>query len=261
MTDVQGPVGIPGYGNWEAFAWDGTYGYVTNDDTPSAESPNSGVIIRYTPGGDSQGCLSAGDDAGKWCVLNSGTHEYLKINTDGTFEWVANIDEANPGEYAGSEGLDVTDGIMSFVTVFNRDLFRLNLSSMTYTKKPLPFPQEPDNIRMLGGTLYLCTDGDYEPNDAIWGWDANGAYKVAYEVRNIKCQQSNYSDTLFQIDRKTITILLVFHFHLMVQGCMCLFGVRPLGNLREKMDLDSTMQRLVLTMNMAWVLTLQVFRR
>ena len=95
---------MPGYGNWEAFAWDGKYDYVTNDDTPT-EEPFSGTIIRYTPGGISEGCQYASDDAGKWCTLNSGTHEYLNLNTDGTFEWVANIDDANPEVYAGSEGI------------------------------------------------------------------------------------------------------------------------------------------------------------
>jgi len=181
VTDVTGPTGISGYGNWEAFAWDGNHGYVTNDDTPTEDSPISGTIIRYTPGGIAEGCKYAGDDAGKWCTLDSGTHDYLKLNTDNTFEWVSTLEDANPEMYAGSEGLDVENGILTFVTVFGRDLFRLNLNTMTYTKKALPFPQEPDNIRMLGDTLYLCTDGDHDPNDAIWGWDANGAYRVAYE--------------------------------------------------------------------------------
>ena len=123
--------------------------------------------------------------------------------------------------YAGSEGIDVTDGILSFVTVFNRDLFRLNLGTSTYTKKPLPFPQEPDNIRMLGDTLYLCTDGDHDPNDAIWGWDSNGAYKVAYEVRKVHTAIITFYLTKHRtINRKIITIPLVFHFLLTGQRCM-----------------------------------------
>jgi len=124
------------------------HGHVANDDTLTEDSAISGTLIRCTPGGIAEGCKYAGDDAGKWCTLNSGTHDYLKINTDDTFEWVANLEDSNPVMCSGSEGVDVTDGILTFATVFGRDLFRLNLSTMTYTKKALPFPQEPDNIRM-----------------------------------------------------------------------------------------------------------------
>lgn len=183
-TDVTGALGIVDYGNWEAFAWDSEreHAYVTNDDIPTPDSLSyKGAIVRYTPNTFAKDCLLAGDDSGKWCALNSGTHDYLKLNTDGTFEWVANLEDSNPDTYAGSEGVDVTDGMMTFVSVRDKLLFRLNLDTMTYTVKSVPFPQEPDNIRMLGDALYLCTDGDYEPNDAIWRWDPVGASKIVYE--------------------------------------------------------------------------------
>lgn len=126
--------------------------------------------------------MSASTDAGKWCALNSGTHEFLKLSPDTkSFEWVANKEDANPELYKGSEGLHIQDGILTFVTVVDKLIFRLDMEAMTYTSKNLPFPQEPDNIRQLGDTMYICTDGDHEPNDGVWGWDANGAYKVVYE--------------------------------------------------------------------------------
>jgi hypothetical protein len=86
----------PDFGNWEAFAWDGQYGYVTNDDFPADGLPETrGAIVRFTPDAAAKACLAAGDNAGKWCALESGTHEYLKVNpATMTFEWVA----ANPDE-------------------------------------------------------------------------------------------------------------------------------------------------------------------
>jgi hypothetical protein len=30
---------------------------------------------------------------------------------------------------------------------------------MTYKKNPVPFTIEPDNLRILGSTVYLCTNG------------------------------------------------------------------------------------------------------
>lgn len=176
--------GIEDYGNWEAFAWDGEYGYVTDDDYPKEGSATyKGALVRFTPDATAKACLSATTDEGKWCALNSGTHEFLKLSPDTkTFEWVSSKEDANPSIYQGSEGINIQDGVLTFVTVVDKLIFRLNLDSKTYTSKTLPFPQEPDNIRQLGDTMYLCTDGDHEPNDAVWGWDPKGAFKVVYEV-------------------------------------------------------------------------------
>lgn len=179
---ITGATGIEDYGNWEAFAWDGERAYVTDDDTPLEGSHSfKGALVRFTPDSTAKACLNSGSDAGKWCALNSGTHDYLKLNDDGTFEWVDRLENANPEKYAGSEGIDITNGILTFATVFDKLIIRLDLDKMTYTKKGVPFNQEPDNIRVLGDTLYLCTDGDHEPNDAVWGWDSNGAYKIVFE--------------------------------------------------------------------------------
>jgi hypothetical protein len=82
---------------------------------------------------------------------------------------------------AGSEGAHVENGIFTFSTIRDKELFRLNLAAKTYKKYPMPFTQEPDNLRVLGDTVYLCTDGDLEPGDAVWGWDKTGAYRVFHE--------------------------------------------------------------------------------
>ena len=187
-TDVTGPRGIADYGYWEAFAWDENtmQGYVTDDDYPKEGLPSfRGAVIRYTPDKAAKACLMADTDEGKWCSLESGSHAYLKLNTcageEGTFEWVADLESANPEMYAGSEGSHVENGTLTFVTIVDKQIFELDLASHTYTKKPVPFTQEPDNIRRFGKTLYICTDGDHEPGDAVWGVDDKGSYKVFYE--------------------------------------------------------------------------------
>jgi hypothetical protein len=144
--------------------------------------------VRYTPDAEALECLEQPTNAQKWCALNSGTHDYLKLVPDstgsstGTFEWVEDLEEANPELYQGSEGVHVQDGILTFATVVDKLIFRLNLNDMTYVQKPVPFEQEPDNLRILGDVLYMCTDGDDFPNDGIWAWDDTGAYQMFYEV-------------------------------------------------------------------------------
>jgi len=200
-TDVTGQdTNTPMFGNWEAFAWDAknNKGYVTNDDynnnpgfkdaddKPTGK-PYSGAITRYTPDETATACLTAED---KWCALNSGTNDYLKLvpdatGTKGTFEWVA-LEDSNPELYGGSEGAHVEDGIFTFSTIVDRYLFRLDLAAMTYTRSAVPFPFEPDNLRVIKNAdgkqeVYLCTDGDDQPGDAVWGWDDEGAFRMLYE--------------------------------------------------------------------------------
>lgn len=184
------------FGKWEAFAWDSdtNTAYVTNDDYPgsSSEEPSydyQGAIVRFTPDETALACLEADD---KWCALESGTVDYLQLTpssdgTTGTFDWVADKNEANPAEYGGSEGAHVEGGIFTFATAKDRYLFRLNLNDKTYTRSAVPFSQEADNLRILGDdagedVVYLCTDGDDNPGDALWRWDANGASRLFYEV-------------------------------------------------------------------------------
>lgn len=180
-TDLTGPRGIKDYGYWEAFAWDGEHGYVTDDDwqkTPDLP-PFRGALVRYTPDKAAKECLAAEE----WCALESGSHSYLKLNECGemTFDWVADLKSANPEMYGGSEGLDVDGDLLTFVTVKDKMIFRLNLTDHTYTSAPVPFSQEPDNIRRFGGTTYICTDGDHEAGDAVWGVDDMGSYRVFHE--------------------------------------------------------------------------------
>ena len=182
------------YGNWEAFAWDADHNvaYTTNDDFPEDDLPTTrGAIVRYTPDETALACLDATSPADQWCTLESGTLDYLKLNPDAmTFEWVTDYTEANPSLYKGSEGIHYEDGVVTIATVVDKLIFRLNVEAGTYTSDPVPFPQEPDNIRMFGDVLYVCTDGDYEPDDGVWGIDSKGAFRVFKEVRTFQLASS-----------------------------------------------------------------------
>ncbi|KAL7481062.1 hypothetical protein ACHAW6_006737 [Cyclotella cf. meneghiniana] len=184
------------FGNWEAFAWDAddNKGYVTNDDYPNnpgfPDDPSfsyQGAIVRFSPDETALACLAAESDADKWCAVESGTVDYLRITpsesgTGGTFEWVSDKNDANPELYAGSEGAHVENGIFTFSTIVDRYLFQLDLAAGTYTRSAVPFSFEPDNLRLLGDVVYLCSDGDDNPGDAVWRWDDKGASRVFYEV-------------------------------------------------------------------------------
>jgi hypothetical protein len=146
-----------------------------------------GAIVRFSPDETALACLDAADDADKWCALESGTVDYLKITpsetgTGGTFEWVSDKNDANPELYTSSEGAHVENGIFTFSTIVNRYLFQLDLAAGTYTQSAVPFPFEPDNLRLLGDVVYICTDADDTPGDALWRWDDKGASRVFYEV-------------------------------------------------------------------------------
>ena len=57
------------------------------------------------------------------------------------------------------------------------------LSTLEYLSSDTSFlPIEQDNLRLLGDVVYLCTDADDTPGDALWRWDDKGASRVFYEV-------------------------------------------------------------------------------
>jgi hypothetical protein len=177
-----------------------------------------GAVVRFSPDETALACLSAEADADKWCALESGTVDYLKITpsttgTGGTFEWVADKANANPELYAGTEGAHVEDGVLTFSTIVDRYLFQLDLAAGTYTQSAVPFWSEPDNLRLLDGVVYLCTDNDDIPGDAVWRWDDTGASRMFYEtghsypagvdfaLDNKVMYVSMYGDATYQITR------------------------------------------------------------
>lgn len=119
--------------------------------------------MRFSPDETALACLDAESDADKWCALESGTVDYLKVvpssesGTTGNFEWVSDKSEANPDLYSASEGAHVEDGIFTFTSTLEGYLWRLDLAAGTYTRSAVPFASESDNLRILGGVVYLCT--------------------------------------------------------------------------------------------------------
>ena len=92
------------FGQWEAFAWDAddNKAYITNDDHPAKDVSTTfpdhtsqtyqGAIVRFSPDETALACLAAESNADKWCVLESGTVDYLKLTpaatgTGGTFHF------------------------------------------------------------------------------------------------------------------------------------------------------------------------------
>jgi hypothetical protein len=145
-----------------------------------------GAIMRFSPNKTTLACLNAENFADKWCALESGTVDYLKITpvesgTGGIFKWVADKAEANLDLYARTEGTHVKNGMFIFSTIRDRFLMQLDLAAGTYTKSAVPFWSKPDNLRILNGVVYLCTNNDDVPGNAIWHWDDVGASCMFYE--------------------------------------------------------------------------------
>ena len=78
----------------------------------------------------------------------------------GTYEWVSDVREATPGLYAGTEGLDAGEGVLIFVAKLEKLIFFLDLDTNEYVSDiVLPNGAEPDNIRICGRYVWICTEG------------------------------------------------------------------------------------------------------
>ena len=100
-------------GNYESFAADAREG---RDPTfYTTEDASDGPLVRFTPDAAALACYNAPTKAEKWCTLNSGTLDYLRLEggctSSGTFTW-GDYDDANPNEYPSSEGIDTKGKII-----------------------------------------------------------------------------------------------------------------------------------------------------
>lgn len=175
-----------------AFAWDDDdsppRGYITDDCEPKDAPACYGTLNRFTPDDAAMLCYTGETKAEKWCTLNSGTHDYLKLNPHeegsncGTVSWVDTPEESSADMIRKSEGIDITDRVLRFVSKADRLFTEIDLVDQSYCQWSTleGFPQEPDNIRFLGDTLYYCTDGR-TPN-GIYGLDKNGYFPILHEI-------------------------------------------------------------------------------
>lgn len=129
---------------------------MADDDFYDAEDvkdriPFCGALVRFTPDAAGMACYEKEEKRDRWCTLDSGTHDYLKLNPDpdkpndgGTYEWVSDIRDATPGLYAGTEGLDAGDGTLVFVAKYEKLIFFLDLDTNVYRQDIcLPDGAEP----------------------------------------------------------------------------------------------------------------------
>lgn len=155
-------------GNYETFAYD------TRHRTPTfftTEDSGRGALVRFKPNSRGMACYNSARDADKWCTLDHGDHDYLKLNpsgngSQGTFSWVSNKNNANPSLYPLSEGMEIVDGLLYFTIKKAKFLFILDLDKGRYTRhttKSGAFDTAPDQIRAAdndrNGVTYFCEEG------------------------------------------------------------------------------------------------------
>ena len=170
---------VPAGGNYESFAYD-------RDDPDvearffTTEDEGSGALIRYTPH------PSAFTTNSNYDILNTdnGSYEYLVLNdVDMTFSWSSNIvdGEASARDlFPNTEGIDIHNRILNFVSKVNKELFTLDLEGGTWTVSSTEsgaFDIQPDQLgRIIGDSdvLYFTEDGG--SNSDIHGRDSTGQY-------------------------------------------------------------------------------------
>jgi hypothetical protein len=163
-------------GAYESFAYDNQDPVATRYFT--TEDASNGALIRYTPS------PSAYTTGSKYDILTStgGTYDYLVLNNNGTFTWSPNraTGETSAKRYQYSEGIDVSNRVMNFVSKVNKELFTLDLEAMTWTNTSTlsgAFNLQPDQLaRIIGDSeiLYFCEDGGSACD--IHGRDSTGQY-------------------------------------------------------------------------------------
>ena len=160
------------FGSYESFAYDdGTRTptfYVTRD-------ADNGVLTRFTPDATGMACYNQRNEYDRWCTLDHGGLDYLLISggSSGTFQWTRNLNAAKANArryYPFSEGIDIADGVLYFVSKHLKRLLILNLRTMRYTyhsTRSGAFNHQPDQVARLvdddESILYFCEDGGRDP--------------------------------------------------------------------------------------------------
>jgi len=156
-------------GNYESFAHDSrnrtkpTF-YITNDSS-------TGGICRFTP---STSAVSTAESTGNYkdLLTTDGAYDWLVLSpnlndvTSGTFSWTSSRstgDNNAASYYRNSEGLEITNGTLSFTSKTYKWLFVLDLDNLTYKRYSTisgAFDGEPDQIvRIMGSDLlWFCED-------------------------------------------------------------------------------------------------------
>jgi len=167
-------------GRFESFAYD-----LTGKDSPQffiTEDNDDGALQRFRPDNPNW------EDP--WSILyGTGTTDYLILKPDtGTFFFTADKNAAKENAlqyFRGSEGIDVRDGILYFVSKKEKILFILNLHDNTYTNHSTvrgAFDAQPDQVARViesSDLLFFTEDGRQRPG--IHARDKKGAFFTILE--------------------------------------------------------------------------------
>ena len=187
-------------GNYESFAYDArdrlnpTF-YVTNDSS-------SGALVRFTP---DPSVVAAAESTGDYSAVlrTGGTLEWLilepvsgsSIDTSGTFRWTSSRSEGDTNSnlfYRNSEGIDIRNGFMYFVTKGSKSLYILDLDNFTYERSSTvsgAFNGQPDQIKRIisqdpvNDMLYFCEDGGSD--HGIHARDTDGNFFTIIDSVNV----------------------------------------------------------------------------
>lgn len=164
-------------GNYESFAYDNQDPDVTARFFTTEDASN-GALVRYTPHSSAY--------ASNYTILttDNGLYDYLVLNSvDGTFSWSSDIVDGEASASAlfpNSEGIDVHNRVLNFVSKVKKELFTLDLVAGTWASTSTvsgAFDLQPDQLaRIMGDSdvLYFCEDGG--GNADIHARDSSGQY-------------------------------------------------------------------------------------
>ena len=173
QVDPSGRIGfrttaLGDLGMYESFTYDDstflpTF-YVTRDDW-------DGVISRFTPNAIGMQCYRQVRDLDRWCTLEHGTVDYLYLYEDGRATWTSNYRVASQNAaslYPNSEGIDIKDGVLYFVSKVWQRLIIVDLRTQMYqfdSTRSGAFQEQPDQVARIAGDdiLYFCEDGGSTP--------------------------------------------------------------------------------------------------
>ena len=157
---------VEGEGNFEAMAYD-----ARDLKSPKffvTEDHKRGAVRRFRPVCNSLGL--------SWNLIQvNGEIDYLQFTGEDTFQWTSSLEEGrNSAEqhYQNVEGISFHNGVLSFVSKLQREIFMLNLDAGTYTVDTTQrglltgggnFKGQPDQLIQVGEMLYFTEDGGSSP--------------------------------------------------------------------------------------------------
>ena len=191
-NQLNGPTVLGGSGgNYESFAYDArdrlnpTF-YVTNDSSRGGMvrfTPNSSVVADAERTGDYSEVLNTMGTL-EWLVLKP---QFGSINdVSGTFSWTSSRTKGDNNAnrfYQYSEGIDVRNGFLYFVTKTSKSLYILELDNFTYERSSTvsgAFDGQPDQVKRIisedpsSDMLYFCEESS--PDNGLHARDSEGNF-------------------------------------------------------------------------------------